>query len=328
MPAYDPMSADVDIPPATATRRDFLRSSSWALALGIVAPGLLKGVVPPSRLTMGALSQEGFEPIRRNVGLFTGSGGTMGWLVNPSGVLVVDSQYEASAASFVSGLAERTTRGVDALVNTHHHADHVGGNAVMREVAQTIVAHRRARELHESTATAGGNLDPRALADDTFATEWTIRLGDETVRAKHYGPAHTGGDCTVFFQEAGIVHMGDLLFNRVYPFIDRPGGASIQGWVQLLESVTAEHDTSTVYLAGHAHPDFGVVSYRDDLLVMRDYLSALLERAQEGIQAGNSIEEVTAVESLPDFPDHRSLSPRLSLSANLQVAYEELSAGS
>ncbi|MEX2528088.1 MAG: MBL fold metallo-hydrolase [Gemmatimonadota bacterium] len=326
MSVHDPMSDAVGTPYVTTTRRDFLRSSSRALALGMVAPALLQGAVP-GRGSVWSPTREGFEPIRRKVGLFTGSGGTMGWLVNPSGVLVVDSQYEESAATFVSGLTERTTRRVDALVNTHHHADHVGGNAVMRHVSQTIVAHRRARELHETTAGAAGNLDPSALADETFGTEWTIRLGDETVRAKHYGPAHTGGDCTVFFQEADVVHMGDLLFNRVYPFIDRPGGASIQGWVQLLESVSAEHGARTVYIAGHAHPDFGVVAYRDDLLVMRDYLSALLDRAQEGIQAGSSVEEITSVESLPDFPNHRSLSPRLSLSANLQVAWEELTAG-
>jgi len=43
----------------------------------------------------------------------------------------------------------------------------------------------------------------------------------------------------MMFERANVVHMGDLVFNRLYPYVDRPGGASVRGWVARLEEATA-----------------------------------------------------------------------------------------
>lgn len=291
--------------------------------LGVSAAGLA-GVVLPGRLVSGFGSAGEFSEIRRNVGIFTSRGGTIGWLLNPSGALVVDSQFPDPARECVEGLAERGGDAIDALINSHHHGDHTAGNGVFRPVARMIVAHRRAPELQRRSAETAGTLDAQTFADTTFDREWAISVGDETVSARHYGPAHTGGDCTIHFQQANIVHMGDLVFNRAYPFIDRPGGASVQGWIDLLETVAGEHSADTVYVFGHANPDFGVIGNRSDVLVQRDYLSGVLETARRSLAEGKSREEATALESLPEFPDHRALNPRLSLAASIGVAYDEL----
>jgi hypothetical protein len=57
---------------------------------------------------------------------------------------------------------------------------------------------------------------------------------------------------------------------------------------------------------------------------MRDFLSKLLEHVQNGLDQGKSREEITNVEQFSEFPNHHSAGARLSLPANLQVAYEEL----
>jgi cyclase len=118
--------------------------------------------------------------------------------------------------------------------------------------------------------------------------------------------------------------MGDLVFNRVYPFIDRPGEASVRGWLSLLETVAEEQDGETLYIFGHGHPDFGVTGGRDDVLVQRDFLAALLEAAEEAIGEGRTREEATELERLPGFPDHVAIVERLSLGAALGAAYDEL----
>ena len=64
-----------------------------------------------------------------------------------------------------------------------------------------------------------------------------MKLGDETVRARHWGPAHTGGDAAIHFEQANVVHLGDLLNNRGYPNVDAPAGASVHGWIQVLEKM-------------------------------------------------------------------------------------------
>jgi cyclase len=82
----------------------------------------------------------------------------------------------------------------------------------------------------------------------------------------------------VIFEKANVVHMGDLVFNRLYPVVDRPGGASIRGWIKALEDSAAAYPADAIYIFGHGKPEFGVTGDRDDLLVMRDFHSAVLDR--------------------------------------------------
>lgn len=297
----------------TWTRRDFVRAS---------ALGLLTGAFPRS-LALGREIGSQFAELRRNVGIFSARGGTIGWLVNRTGAVVVDSQFPDTAEVCLTGLRDRNALQLDALINSHHHGDHTAGNGVFREAARRIVAHSHVPELQRRAAEASGSANAQTYADTTFENEWTVEVGDERVRAKYYGAAHTGGDCTVFFERADVVHMGDLVFNRAYPFIDRAGGGSVRGWIALLEAVAAEHSADTLYVFGHSRPEFAVTGGRADILLQRDFLSALLETARRAIAEGKSREEATAMERLPGFPEHGPLG-RLTLAMSLGAAYDEL----
>ena len=268
-----------------------------------------------------------FEDLRRGVGIFNGQGGTIGWLVNADGILIVDSQNAAAAAACIDGIGERSDRAIDVLLNTHHHGDHVGGNATFRPVVGSIVAHENSAEWQRRTAEEAGNADPRAYPDETFGDEWRTTIGDETVVARHHGAGHTSGDCVVTFEQANVAHMGDLMFNRLHPFVDRSSGARIAGWIDVLEQVTAAHAADTVYVFGHGAPGAGVTGGADDLAHLRDYFTAALDLTRREMRAGRSREEVTGTEALPGFEDHVSPFPLLSLSGVLGVAYDELGEG-
>ena len=127
------------------------------------------------------------------------------------------------------------------------------------------------------------------------------------------------------FHNANVVHLGDLVFNRWYPFIDRPGGASIAGWISFLDGVLSHHGKETVYVFGHGKPEFGVTGNHDDVALQKNYLEALLAATRKGLAAGKSAAEIAQAGSLPGFPDHVSVSDNLSLKANIDVAVEELS---
>lgn len=297
-------------------RREFLKHSLLGLAAGALPAGSAS-----ARTLAGALAHpvaDNFTPLRRRVGIFTQQGGTIGWLASLDGLVVVDSQFPDPARNFLTGLRSRTSRPIDVLINTHHHSDHTGGNGVIGPAAGRIVAHRRVPELQRTYEDNA----PQTYPNTTFDDEWSLTLGDETVRAKHYGAAHTGGDATIFFERANIVHMGDLMFNRMYPFVDGPAGASIRGWVGLLETVMDEHGEDTLYIFGHARSGFDVTGGRDELGLMRDFLSALLESAEAGVRAGRSEDEVAGQEAPAGFPDHQG-NPAF-LQAGYRVAYQDV----
>jgi glyoxylase-like metal-dependent hydrolase (beta-lactamase superfamily II) len=274
-----------------------------------------------------------FTPIRKDVGYFTGRGGTIGYLINKDGVLVVDSQSVDAAKICIAGLQERSKKKTfDVLINTHHHADHTGGNPAFTGVAKHIVAQQHAVELQKQVYDAAvksaadkGAAAPAAIAvaDRTFTDMWTQKLGKEKISAMPYTPAHTGSDSIVVFEEANVVHMGDLMFNRMHPVIDRAAGASIANWIVQLEKIQKTYAADTVYISGHNNALLTPLAKRDDLLNFRDYLTALLNFVGGLIKDGMTRDQVLARRDvIRGFEDYGPLVAR-----PLPAAFDELTAG-
>lgn len=272
------------------TRREFIVTSSVVAG----AAGKLLAQAPPAPPVVPK-----FEALRNNVGVFTARGGAIGWLITADGVAIVDSQFRDTAATALAGVKERSTRPIDILVNTHHHGDHTGGNIVFRPAVGRIVAHSRVPGLIKTAAAAAKTEADQAYPDTTFDQTWSTTIGKETIAAKHYGPAHTGGDIAVTFQVANIVHLGDLLSPLRHPRADRPAGASVKNWINVLEAIVKDHDADTLYVAGHAKTDTPVAVKRADVLTFRDYVAAVVDATAKGIAAGKSADELVKNAGLP-----------------------------
>lgn len=298
------------------SRRDFLASSAVALGAGAIGR--------PSLATAWQQQQAPVTPVftelRRSVGFFTGRGGTIGYLINAGGVVVVDSQFPDSAKLCLEGLNERSkNRGVDRLINTHHHGDHSGGNIAFKGVAKKVVAHEFAAKLIKDATTAPKPVE-NLVPDATFTDLWREQIGDEWVRAKWYGRAHTGGDAVITFERANVAHMGDLMFNRRVPVIDRVNGAIVANWVNVLEKAVADHQNDTIYIFGHAGGTHPVSGPRAELMHFRDYLTALLDHTRAAVKAGQTKEQFTATTpTLPKFEDFGAHNAR-----TLGIVYDEI----
>jgi glyoxylase-like metal-dependent hydrolase (beta-lactamase superfamily II) len=112
------------------------------------------------------------------------------------------------------------------------------------------------------------------VPDRTFPDSLAFEHGDERVSMKHYGPAHTGGDIVIRFENANVTHMGDLMFNRAHPVIDRTNGASIANWSVILRKVSADLPADTIYIFGHVGQGREVTGSRADVLHHAAYLDA------------------------------------------------------
>ena len=311
------------------TRRDFIASSA-AAALGVAL-----GRPVDAFAREGAQPQPAFTPVRRNVGTFTMRGGTVGWLVNARGVAVVDTQFPAEAQALLAGLQSRSNNhGVDVLLNTHHHGDHTSGNPVFRGVARRVVAHSMAdQHMRRSPAAPQPQQQPQnapepLYPDTTFTHDWSAEVGDERIVARHHGRAHTSGDAVITFERANVVHMGDLMFHRRHPVVDRAAGASMRNWMRLVEQVVNAHGRDTIYIYGHVNTGLPVTGGSADLLQFRDYLGAVLAFVERQTAAGRSREEIMAMreplagfEAWGPFGQPGARDP-------LTVAYEEVTTGS
>lgn len=297
------------------TRRSFFLGSSVAAAGALALPSTVFARVTRSL---------NFTPIRRGVGTFSMRGGTIGYLASPDAVVVVDTQYPDPAATALAGLREMSDRDVDVLVNTHHHGDHTSGNAVFSPGAGQFISHVEAARLKRAAVESRGEPEPAAYPTTTYSEHLQMAVGSESLDLRHYGPAHTGGDTVVHFVEADVVHMGDLMFNRMPPFIDMPAGANIANWIETLEAVHDRFDDNTVFIHGHAGPNYEVTGTRDDLLVFRDFLSGLLDYVRQGLRAGHDVDSLAGVDRLPDFPEHYLDSWKDAIPNAIRAAHLEL----
>jgi glyoxylase-like metal-dependent hydrolase (beta-lactamase superfamily II) len=309
-------------------RREFIRSSLLVTA-GVAAPRLMKAQAAPA-----SVPATKFTPLRRDVGVFTGRGGTIGWLASKDALAVVDTQFPDTALICLKGIPGIGSRTIDATINTHHHLDHTGGNVVFKAASRALVAQVQVPKLQfeaAQRAELGTRVDPAATvasqvyADTTFSDVWRRELGSEIVTAEFRGPAHTAADSVIIFEKANVVHMGDLVFNRLYPYVDRPGGASMRGWVKSLGDCAAAYPADAIYVFGHGNAKFGITGKRDDLLVMRDFFSAVLDHVDKEIAAGHDKPTIVALENMPGFPDYHTPLPNR-LGMVLGAAYDELTA--
>jgi cyclase len=90
--------------------------------------------------------------IRGDVGYFTESGGTIGFLLNNDGIIVVDAEFPEQAQHLVDELKKRSDKSFRLLLNTHHHRDHTAGNIVFKDLVTHVIAHENSAKNQKIVA--------------------------------------------------------------------------------------------------------------------------------------------------------------------------------
>ena len=240
-----------------------------------------------------------FHMMTDKVGVFTERGGTILFLLEKKDIVVVDSQFPDTAQHLIGELNKKSEAPVTYLLNTHHHGDHSGGNIAFKGLVKHVVAHENSKKNQKRVAIANKNLDKQLLPDRTYSDYWTGYAGDERIVMHYFGPGHTDGDSLIHFEHSNIVHMGDLLFNRRHPFVDRSSGASIKHWIKILDRATRHFDKNTTYVYGHSADGYNIVGNHEDLQKFGDYLGAVLTFTEGEIKAGKTKEGFLMTKTIP-----------------------------
>ena len=295
-------------------RRLFIQQTAFtAAALTLAQKNLLTTLFDdPWKISM----------IRGDVGIFTERGGTIGFLLSKKGVVVVDSQFPDQSKHLIDELKKKADKPVKLLINTHHHGDHTSGNIAFKGITQHVLAHANSKINQENSAKQNKSEDKQLYPDQTYTDTWCEKFGKEKICLRYFGAAHTNGDSLVHFEHANIVHMGDLLFNRRHPYVDRGAGANIKSWIGLLDRAVSTFDKNTIYIYGHSGTGYEVTGGTDDLKKFGDYLGRVLKFAEEEIKSGKTKEEILKNTVLPGETEWKGDG----FQRPLQAAYEELMA--
>ncbi|HEY0896141.1 MAG TPA: MBL fold metallo-hydrolase [Sphingobacteriaceae bacterium] len=267
-----------------------------------------------------SLQSYDFRLLRNNVGIFSEQGGTIAWLANKDGIVVVDSEFPDFAGHLIAELKKQSSRPFRYLINTHHHGDHTAGNIAFKGVAEHVLAHENSLKNQKRVAEEQKTVDKQLFPDKTFRGDMDVRVGDENIKLYYYGAGHTDGDAIVHFENANIVHMGDLVFNRRFPYIDKTAGADIGSWINVLDKAMGKFDKDTQYVFGHALDPKKITGSGEDLMAFRNYLSKLLEQVGKAVKAGKSKEQIMAITAIEGASEWQGDG----ISRSLEAAYQEI----
>jgi len=242
------------------------------------------------------------EKVAEGVWVLAGAGGNIGVSAGADGVFLVDDEWAPMTPKVKAAVAAISDRPVRFILNTHWHPDHSGGNKDLGEAGALIVAHDNVRlrlSTEQFIEAMGMKFPPspaKALPVVTFNDAVTLHVNGDDVNAFHVPPAHTDGDAIVHFRRAGVIHMGDLFFNGMYPFVDLSSGGSFEGFITAADRALALAGEGTRIIPGH-----GPVGARADLRAYRDMLVTVRDRVKPLVQAGKTPAEVVAARPTPDL---------------------------
>ena len=236
--------------------------------------------------------------------MMTGAGGHLGLSIGEDAVFLIDDQYAPLTPKILAAIAKLTPKPVRFVINTHWHFDHTGGNENLGQAGAIIVAHDNVRKRMNSEQFIEFMQmkippSPKAtLPVVTFPGTITFHLNGDEIRVFHVPRAHTDGDSIVHFVKNDVIHMGDVYFNGLYPFIDASSGGTPEGVIAACDQVLAMASDRTRIIPGH-----GPLSNRAELKAYRDMLATVTGRIRKMLDEGRSLEDITASKVSADFDE-------------------------
>lgn len=256
-------------------------------------PEVAQGKAP--EITIGAVPVAGKVTMLMGVGGF--SGGNVAVLPGPDGLLIVDDKLE----SFSEKLAAVLKTYGDApkfVLNTHWHFDHTGGNK--RFADAVIIAHDNVRkhmavdQEFKALKMSIPASPPEALPDVTYNERLTVHFNGEEIQLLHMPGGHTDGDTVVYFKNANVLHLGDLFFNGMFPFVDVAHGGNALAMARNIDDVIKQFPADAKIIPGH-----GPLATMADIKAYLAMLTSTTMHVQSAVMAGKDLKVIQA-EGFPD----------------------------
>ena len=216
------------------------------------------------------------------------------FLVTSEGIIMTDPIGVDFANWLKEELATRFDVPVRYVLYSHYHDDHASGGAVFSDTAE-LVGHENM--IPNLEAEAGNPIFANVVPPTrTYSDELTVELGGRTVEIIHSLPSHSDDSSIIYFPEERTVFAVDFVNVRRVPFQDLPGG-TVQDWIDANRDLQTRVDYD-IMAGGH-----GAIGTKADVDDSTRYMEELLAAVAEGIEAGQSLEELQESVLMEDYSD-------------------------
>jgi glyoxylase-like metal-dependent hydrolase (beta-lactamase superfamily II) len=137
-----------------------------------------------------------------------------------------------------------------------------------------------------------------ALPVLTFNDRMSLHFNGETATAYYVANGHTDGDSIIHFPASNVIHMGDMFFNGMYPYVDLDAGGSIEGMVNAADLALSMANESTRIIPGH-----GQLAMTEDLKNYRDFLIKASTNVQALIDQDMNLQQIIAAKPTEEWDE-------------------------
>jgi glyoxylase-like metal-dependent hydrolase (beta-lactamase superfamily II) len=219
-------------------------------------------------------------------------------------LIVVDANFPSGARGAMADAKRISTKPVKYVFDTHHHGDHLYGNAVWTQAGATSLAFAAvAQEIKRVEPgrwadTAKSRPDvaglksegPEPPKQEINEPLFVLNDGNRKVEFRHFGWAHTRGDGFVYLPKEQILCTGDAVVNGPY---NATMDANIANWPTVLQS--AGKLKVKQVLPGHGQPaDRGLIDGQ------AQFFTELHKAVKAGVDQGKKLEDLQSSVRLPD----------------------------
>ena len=270
--------------------------------------GMLIGVAVAAVSGSIGLAQQDFSQVQikttkigGNFYTLEGSGGTIGVLAGPDGVLMVDAQFAPLSDKIVAAIKQISDGRIRFLVNTHVHGDHTGGNENIGKLGATILAREslRARLMKPAPLANGQPGVPTAavgLPVVTYDAPVVFHMNGEDVQLIPVPVAHTDGDTMVYFPNTNVIMTGDFYRSTGYPNIDRANGGTMNGMLAGFDAIIRLARPDTKIVPGH-----GAIVDKTAVAAHKAMMEGVRDKVAPLVRQGKTQEEVIAAKLTAEF---------------------------
>jgi cyclase len=236
------------------------------------------------------------SPIEGELALLQGLGGNVVALKTADGAVLVDSGRAAPDAALLALVEQATgdTR-VHTLFNTHWHLEQIGGNELLGRAGANIVAHdkTRARLAVGYYLPEEDRYQPpvpvQAQPTESFYTTGSTTIAGNRIEYGYLLAAHTDGDAYVYFRDANVIAVGDVLAPERDPELDWWGGGWLGGRADALKQLLDLTDARTRFV-----PSYGAPVGRAAVQAEHDMCVLLFDRFFDRVRKGETNEDMLA----------------------------------
>lgn len=289
--------------PNLSRRRLLLAAGGLALVpAALLAQEVLKGPpvadIPARQISPHVwivLAPDGF-PTPENQGMMC----NITFVIGRTGVMVIDSGASLQIGEMAIRQLERITPlPVTGIINTHYHGDHwLGNHAFVERYGPGLPIYAHPDTLAAIRGSQGSlwqRLMEQATLQATSGTQifapnhpvghgFSWSLGDVTLRAHHYGHAHTRADLCVEILEDQVTCVGDVAMDRRIANMD---DGSFTGSLQYFDDLE-RHTRTTLWLPGHGEASASL------LAEYRELFRGIYEPCEQAVRDGLPLDAAKA----------------------------------